>query len=86
MIPSTVIHSIPVSKSLYLNVHDIRIQDQARYDYDNHSPKKNLIQDSSRISLCGRQERYGMKIKKEVEGPEDFYTTPEALDIYKIRR
>jgi len=27
-----------------------------------------------------------MKIKKEGEGPKRFYTTPEALDIYEIRR
>jgi len=31
-----------------------------------------LIQGSSRISLCRREERYGMKIKKEGEGPEEF--------------
>ena len=42
----------------YLNMQGIRIQDQARDDYDNHSTTKDLIQDNGRILPCAGDKRY----------------------------
>ena len=42
---------------LYLNMRGIRIQDQARDDYGNHSPTKDLIQGIGRIIPCAGGKR-----------------------------
>ena len=69
-------------QSLYLNMQGISIEDQARDDYGNHSPTKDLIQDIGRIIPCAGDRRYmEWRSKRRGKGLRDFTTPPKPLEL-----
>ena len=47
-----------IFSKLILNMQGISIEDQARDEYGNHSPTKDLIQDKGRILPCAGGKKY----------------------------